>query len=320
MARVEISARASYLSDMNLAESARQWILRELPYNRGDPVLVTYLTGCDARRLLVVYHNWASRLVGLQPRRVHKSSAFQKNPLAAQRASDLAQIIADIQHGRDLKKYLSRDVVRAPAKAPGAGRRPDLDLMLNHWGVHHLHISTIVEADGFVVRGNPLLFICFRPNAAYLIDIMKHGDWTRDHVLEVLAGEWPNDGVIHEIKKVSGTSQIITESQRANLRGNGCNTAFAFGGKVFMPASLSMSGGTTFMASRWADYVLRKLGAFEQALIADPRCLSQDFERHGLVFPDVPALEFAIRDEGAVLVETKTGALMNVAPAPSCLL
>jgi len=103
---------------VSLVESTRQWVLTNLPYDRGDAALVAYLAGLDAHGLLVVYHNWISRLVKPQPRAVHKSKAFQRNLLATQRANDLAQIIADIEHGRDLKKYLSRDIDRAPAKAP----------------------------------------------------------------------------------------------------------------------------------------------------------------------------------------------------------
>src|ERR1019366_10197639 len=105
-----------------------QWVLQNLPYDRGDASLVAYLNGLDAHDLLVVYHNWMSRLVKPQPRTVHKSKAFQQNPLTTQRASDLAQIIGDIEQGRDLKKYLSRDIVRAVAQVPGKpfGKRRDL--------------------------------------------------------------------------------------------------------------------------------------------------------------------------------------------------
>jgi hypothetical protein len=94
---------------VNLTESARQWVLKNLPYDRGDAALVAYLNGLAAHGLLVVYHNWMNRLVKPQPRVVRKSKAFQLNPLTIQRASDLAQIIADIEQGRDLTKYLSRD-------------------------------------------------------------------------------------------------------------------------------------------------------------------------------------------------------------------
>ncbi len=296
---------------MSLVESVRQWVLTNLPYDRGDPALVAYLAGLDAHGLLVVYHNWISRLVKPQPRAVHKSTAFQMNLLATQRANDLAQIIADIEQGRDLKKYLSRDIDRAPAKAPGARRRPDLDLLLNNWGVHHLHISSIVEPDGFVKRDGPLLFVSFTSRAAYVIDIMMHGDWTRDHVLEVLASEWPHEGVIHEINDAPSATQI-TEEQRANLRKNGYNAAFTYGGKVFMPASVMMSGGPTMRAWVWARHVLGKIAVLEQALATNPRCLTPDFQRHGLEFPEKPEFEFAVREGEAGVLETKSAAWMSL--------
>jgi hypothetical protein len=113
---------------MGLTENARQWVLRELPYDRGDPALVIF---SRVRRPQASCHlpQLGQPAGEDQPRTVRKSSAFQKNPLTTQRANDLAQIVADIEQGRDLKKYLSRDIVRASVRAPGAGRRPDLDLL-----------------------------------------------------------------------------------------------------------------------------------------------------------------------------------------------
>src|SRR5579862_9671134 len=184
---------------MNLTDSVCQWVVANLPYDRGDAKLVAYLNGLDAHAALVVYYNWASRLVPPQPRLVRKSKAFERNPLTAQRASDLNLIIADIERGRNLTKYLSKGILRSPVKMPDE-KRADIDLLLNDWGVHHLHLSSIVEPDGFVKRDGPLLFVSFTEDAAYLIDTMKHGDWCREHVLEVLANEWPSAGVIYETK------------------------------------------------------------------------------------------------------------------------
>ncbi len=181
--------------------------------------------------------------------------------------------------------------------------------MLNDWGVHHLHISSTVEADGFVTRDGPLLFVSFRPNAAYLIDIMSHGDWVRDHVLQVLASEWPNEGVIHKVRDPP-SGNPITEGQRANLRGNPYNAAFTFGSKLFMPAGGMMADGTTLAAWRYARQVLGKIALFEQALAANPRCLARDFERHGLVFPETPKFEFVLKEDEPSVVEIKTGALI----------
>lgn len=294
---------------MDLKESVRQWVLRELPYDPGDAALVAYLTGLDAHALLVAFYNWNSRRVSPLHRLVHKSKAFQQNPLATQRASELAQIISDIEQGQDLRKYLSRDIVRAPVRAPGSNRR-DLDLMLNDWGIHHLHISSIVEADGFVKRDGPLLFVSFTPHAAYLIDIMTHRDWTRDHVLEVLAGEWPNEGVIHDMGAAPPNS--ITERQRANLRGNHYNSAFTYAGRAFKPAGGMMSNGTTLTAWLAARHVLGKIDIFERALANNQHRLASEFEQHGFAFPDTE-LEFAIREDGPGIMETKTGTWINLA-------
>ena len=55
--------------------------------------------------------------------------------------------------------------------------------MLIEWEVHHLHISQHVQADGFVERDDPLLFTVFHTADAYLLDIMTHKDFNRDHIL-----------------------------------------------------------------------------------------------------------------------------------------
>jgi hypothetical protein len=185
--------------------------------------------------------------------------------------------------------------------------------MLNDWGVHHLHISTQVETDGFVRRDEPLLFVVFKPQAAYMVDIMQHGDWAQDLVLEVLASEWPNEGVIYEINEaITGKAYQPTEKERATLRNKHSNASFEFGGKVFAPIGVMSAAGTTITATREADKLLDRIAAFEQALTANPRCLTPDFERHGLAFPETPEFEFAIRKDGAGVLETKTGAWMNL--------
>ena len=251
---------------MNLRESIRQWVLANLPYDSGDASLVAHLNGLDAHRLLVVYHNWINRLVKPQPRTVHSSEAFQRNPLTVQLASDVSQIIDDIEQGIDLTKYLSRDIERAVTQIPGQSWRRDLDLMLNSWGVHHLHISTELEPDGFVRRDRSfphLLFVVFKPRAAYVVDIMLHGDWTRDHVLEVLADEWANEGIVHEMNgERDNLPTPLTERDREVLRTKRVNSAFEFRGRVYIPSGMLMASGFTFDAVREADCCLESIEFF----------------------------------------------------------
>ncbi len=295
---------------MNLTDSVRQWVLASLPYDRGDAKLVAYLNGLNAHAALVVYYNWATRLVPPQPRTLHKSHAFEQNRLTSQRASDLALIIADIEQGRNLKKYLSRDIDRAAVKVARDKRR-DLDMLLNDWGIHHLHISSVVEANGFVKRDDHLLLVSFKPDAAYLIDVMAHRDmtdhkWVRHHLLEVLASEWPHEGVIYEMQTPAAPNQL-TETQRANLRGNHYNTAFSFGGRTFVPRGLMMANGTTIEAWLYARALLNRVGEVEKALTENPRGCAAVFERYNSTLPDEPEFAFGIGNDGPAILEKKTG-------------
>jgi hypothetical protein len=84
----------------------------------------------------------------------------------------LERIIEEIETGKDLSPRLSRGVVHGLVKGGRVkanmnfGRRPDLDLLLNDWGIHHLHLPDVLDSDGFV-RRNPaldmdmLLFVIF---------------------------------------------------------------------------------------------------------------------------------------------------------------
>ena len=299
--------------NLSLIESARQWVLQNLPVDRSDAALVAHLNGLDTRELLIVYNNWMSRLVKPQPRRVHKSKVFDLNPLTTQRAADLAQILDDIEKGRDLRKYLSRGV-KSAAGIPGKAlsRRHDLDLMLNAQGVHHLHISTQVEGDGYVKRDGPLLFVVFKPCHAYWIDIMGHGDWTSDHVLKVLAEEWPDKGVVHEMKsggsiEVEGLRRNYTEEERTLLQKNGINTLVQFGGNVLMPGGGMTTAGTALNATRAVIHVIEQIAVFERRYATNHKRMRKLFEKSGHSFPSgTPIYEFTIQPEGVGVMETTT--------------
>ena len=153
---------------MSLVESTRQWVLTNLPYDRGDAALVAYLAGLDA-------HGLSCRLLGnwILPAGEAPTSGwftsrgpFKENPLATRRANDLCPDHARTSStGENSKNTSAATLIALPQKHPERGR-PDLDLLLNNWGVHHLHISSIVEPDGFVKRDGPLLFVSFTFRAA----------------------------------------------------------------------------------------------------------------------------------------------------------
>src|SRR5947209_4216265 len=143
---------------VNLTESARQCVLKTLPYDRNDPKVDAVLQAKSLADLLVLYLNWRERRIPPAPRQVLRSPAFDTN----------------------------------------------------------------------------------------LIDIMKHGDWTRDRVLEVLATEWPDEGVIYEEKGILDGPKSYTDEERAKLRAAGLSAPFVeINGRFFAPAGGISAAGTS---------------------------------------------------------------------------
>jgi len=208
---------------------------------------------------------------------VHRSNALLNNTLATDQAYQLAleQIVANLESGQDITPFLSRGLKHGyespnSRKPSHLGGRRDLDLLLNDWGVHHLHLSTNLDSDNFVKRTKHVLFAVFRPSDAYLIDIMEHGDWTRDHILKVMIKDWPHAGLVHQLNGVVGLETPVYESDRKGIRNAGINTPFEFGGKVYMPAAGLTGAGTSVWITTAANRLFHAVASFRRQLTEDP--------------------------------------------------
>jgi hypothetical protein len=148
----------------------------------------------------------------------------------------------------DLTKYLSRRVSTGfalPLKpaVKQLARLQHLDLLLNDWGIHHLHISTAVAADGFVNRNDPLLFAMFEPEMAYLLDIGTHSSFVDQRLAEIAVENWPD-------------TKLFLEIQGISLR-NGVPYSKGVGSKCARPAS-SASFRLVTKSSRLAEGFRRR--------------------------------------------------------------
>jgi len=287
-------------------------VLANLPHDRTNADVVAALREITPPELLVRYINWQNRLISASPRKVLQSSTFARNPLVQTRSKIIRKIVKDIERGSDLTKYLSRGVrvgfslPRDPGKKE-LHRRPDLDLLLNDWGIHHLHISTTVEADGFVERDGPLIFAAFKEQTAYLIDVMNHREWTNDHLIKVIVGSWPNAGLAFELKGIIPSEQTYTAEERAQLRGAGLSTCVKIDGRAFMPNSGISTAGTSTRASMTAMNILRTLKKFEDEVKANLAGVINFIHKNGGKVQGDPTFEFSLFKQGCGVVETTTG-------------
>lgn len=296
---------------MNFQEDIRTFVLANMPY---DAAKRSELEALHTPDLLIIFQNWRNRLIPQRTRRVHPSAAFSKNPLAATYRTDLDQLIAKITNGDDLTPHLSRRILKGyeSSNAGPFGGRPDLDLMLADWQIHHLHLSSVLEQDGFVKRDGPLLFAAFFGEDAYIIDIFGHRDWTKEIVARILIDEWPNCGLVHELRGAIGLERSLSEQDRGLLRSNGINSSLIeHNGKVYMIGRGGItSAGTSVVATRQADYILAALESFAKHVTAYPNYIADTLQANGLTPPETPHLRYVFVPDGSGYIqEQQTGAL-----------
>jgi len=305
---------------IDLKAAIRKWAIDTLPYDHSDADIAAEFKRKGATELLIIYHNWMSRHIFAMPRKVHISAAYEANPTTTQRKTDLDALIEKIEKGNDLTPHLSTRVnISLDSLSKKINRRKHLDLMLIEWEVHHLHISQKMRSDGFVERGNPLLFAVFHVFDAYLIDVMTHDDFNRDHILEIMVREFPDAGLIHELKvgpgeEMRGLVRRHNEDERTVLRNAGINTLVEIDGKVYKPAGGITAAGTSVRASMAADAVIRATERLDASLVNDRAQFQRLAQDHGLIWPSDPTFEFGLlKPRGLAFKELSTNLAFIIA-------
>ena len=176
----------------------------------------------------------------MHPRKVMRSVSFNQNPVSVERPEVIGRIIVEIEQGIDLAKYLSRRVhvgFELPKRSTKKklGKLQHLDLLLNEWRIHHLHLASKVEADGFVKRDDPLLFAMFLPGKAYLLDIGTHDSFADEQLAHIAIETWPDEQLFLEIKGILGLREgnAYSIDDRRQLRGAGIASFIQIGDRVF---------------------------------------------------------------------------------------
>lgn len=74
------------------------------------------------------------------------------------------------------------------------------DLLLNNWGIYHLHLGKLDNND-FSERTNLLLFIKIIENNVYFLDIKEHGNFSSIDFTKIMHNNWEN--AIKEFRIIS---------------------------------------------------------------------------------------------------------------------
>jgi hypothetical protein len=186
----------------------------------------------------------------LLPRQVHKAADFACPP---DQAAGLALFEAKVLAGQPLRPHMSR-----------ATRNIDnRDGLLYDWGIHHFHLGTVQQADGFMQRTGPLVYAVVRDEAMYLINVMEHGAWSQQQVLRNVYANWPAllDGA--RMQGVTGVERDFTDEEVALMRKSNILLALSVAPGVYVSPP---GGGVT--ASGHSTHVIRQADIIQDGLEA----------------------------------------------------
>lgn len=290
-------------------------VIADLPH---DAAHTAELQAMPIRELLNNYVNWSHRFVLPRPRRIRQSKALQENPITADpvHRHALDALIEKIKVGNVLTPHLSDRVLRGyepadPAKPKALSKRKDVDLLLNDWLIHHLHIGPTLKSNGFF-GGDLLLFAVFKPDDAYLIDLMGHRNWEHEHLIEVIVREWPGQGLAMELNGILPGASFFREDHK-RLRNVGMPAMLNIDGNVVAGAGCLTTAGTSGYAQQAVWQLHRRLSTFLHQIADSPNHVADILRERGDPVPDKLDLHFEFfRDGGYGIVDAYIGQIVRL--------
>jgi hypothetical protein len=292
-----------------------EFVLTYMPCE--DPAARGELEKKPARELLHIYFNWKQRTIDPQPREVHVSKVLASNPVAAEPRyrNAVRTLKKNLVTGEDVNPHLSSEVMvgyEAFEEGKEIAEREDYDLMLNAWGIHHLHLSVAMRPHGFVKRTKHVLFAVVRTNDVYLIDILPHGEeyktvWASKHLIETIIEEWPDAKIARVMPGALGVERTLNEEEILQARNSGWTTSFPYKGKVYMTGTGYSSAGTSVQATRRADSLWGALQVFQETVRDNPTYIEdgiREFHPNGPI-PEAPQLCIAFLPNGDYCIGEK---------------
>lgn len=131
----------------------------------------------DNRELMMCYFTTCKRIVKAVPRNVHEAEGLVVPP---SRRAGYDALKAKFERGESVMQHMSKQIRGLKFQ----------DKMLFDWGIHHFHLDTTIEADGFVRQHNEIVYAIVDDSDVYVIAVLDHEHWADKNLLEVVLANW----------------------------------------------------------------------------------------------------------------------------------
>lgn len=197
--------------------------------------------------MAILYFSMQKKVITPVPRNILKSNMFSCPPEMSEGLELLEQ---KIRNGENLRPYQSRQLKNLESR----------DGLLFDWDIHHLHLGTVLETDGFIQRTGPLLYAKFDNQNVYFINVYEHGAWEMQNLLKILHRDFPESISKYKLNGIVGVEQNFSDDDIKHLRKASVNTAIEL-----VPGEVYIGPGGGFVASGHSgDAVMKKLNNYHE--------------------------------------------------------
>ncbi len=270
----------------------RDVILRSLPLSGKSAKGRSELEIKPTSNLLITYFNWKERYVHPHPRVIYRSRLLQASSLYSENIQAVEKLLSKIERGDLIDSHLSSGV-RFGWEPGGKKSKRDFDLMLNDWGIHHLHLGDGVGRTGFVNRernslqSDNLLAVIFRAGQAFALDLIHHGEWAVKRLVETAVESWPDSELFLSVQGIMPW-QDKDDTNCIPLRNVGMPSPIVIGNGVYISSTVMSTARTTLQAAMRAKGTIRNL-AYLESNLKDLELQSRNAAAHyGVEFPLIP--------------------------------
>lgn len=132
----------------------------------------------DDRELMMFYFTTCKRIVKAIPRTIHEAKGLF---VPESRRAGYDALMGKFERGESVMQHMSKQIRGLKFQ----------DKMLFDWGIHHFHLDTTIEADGFVRQHDEIVYAIVDDSDVYVIAVLDHEHWEDKYLLEVVLANWP---------------------------------------------------------------------------------------------------------------------------------
>lgn len=261
-------------------EELRKEIVGEIPCKPSTNSVRQELEQRSFADLLMVFFNWAQRLIPPRRRQITFANGFWSDTALA-RERDIYTLANRMRLGEDVTPFLSSKI-HCDGYTPRNSKRRgvewgDKDFALNAFGTHHIHLTQ--------TRTRELVYAVVRRDMAEFIHFGDHKSFD-DGRLEAAVVQARADTGHMVLHNVLALEKNYTPQERTKLARYGLSTFANVGGIVVISTNLSTAGTSDFLSVH-VSQALRTLWALDEkfetakgraelgpeinALISDPK-------------------------------------------------